>query len=162
MAEFIRLDEQEQEAPILPDYPHSISNIKPDTKIIDGVIEDIEVEGICATYDVITITKSTGATSEEEDSEQICIKEDCDTSKYYGCANGEGGFQKDNLFSELTDEYQRTQARINLGITDEYAMVWGNIKGNLSNQKDLYTFVTDSIAFDINKVIDEVNLKLAQ
>lgn len=38
MAEFIRLDEQEQEAPILPDYPHSISNIKLDTKIIDGVI----------------------------------------------------------------------------------------------------------------------------
>ena len=32
MAEFIRLDEQEQEAPILPDYPHSISNIKPDNK----------------------------------------------------------------------------------------------------------------------------------
>ena len=32
----------------------------------------------------------------------------------------------------------------------------------MSNQKDLYTFVTDSIAFDINKVIDEINLKLAQ
>ena len=52
MAEFIRLDEQEQEAPILPDYPHSISNIKLDTKIIDGVIEKEEVEGICADYGV--------------------------------------------------------------------------------------------------------------
>lgn len=160
--EFINLDEQEQDTSLLPNYPHSISNIKPDTKIIDGVIEDIEVEGICATYDVYTITKISGSTADEGDIDQICIKEDCDTSKYYGCAAGEGGFQKDNLFSELTDEYQRTQARINLGITDEYAMVWGNIKGNLSNQKDLYTFVTDSIAFDINKVIDEINLKLAQ
>lgn len=162
MAEFIRLDEQEQEAPILPDYPHSISNIKLDTKIIDGVIEKEEVEGICANYGVITIEKIDGVKIEEEGVEHICIKDDCDTSKYYGCAGGDDGFQKENLFSELTDEYQRTIARINLGIADEYALKWGNIKGNLSNQKDLYTFVTDSIAFDINKVIDEINLKLAQ
>lgn len=162
MAEFIRLDEQEQEAPILPDYPHSISNIKPDTKIIDGVIEKEEVEGICADYDVITIDKIDSIKVEEEGVDHICIKDDCDTSKYYGCTGGNDGFQKENLFSELTDEYQRTIARINLGIADEYALKWGNIKGNLSNQKDLYTFVTDSIAFDINKVIDEINLKLAQ
>lgn len=162
MAEFIRLDEQEQEAPILPDYPHSISNIKLDTKIIDGVIEKEEVEGICADYGVITIEKIDGVKIEEEGVEHICIKDDCDTSKYYGCTGGDDGFQKENLFSELTDEYQRTIARINLGIADEYTLKWGNIKGNLSNQKDLYTFVTDSIAFDINKVIDEINLKLAQ
>jgi hypothetical protein len=162
MAEFIRLDEQEQEAPILPDCPHSISNIKPDTKIIDGVIEKEEVEGICADYDVITIDKIDSVKVEEEGVDHICIKDDCDTSKYYGCTGGDDGFQKENLFSELTDEYQRTIARINLGIADEYALKWGNIKGNLSNQKDLYTFVTDSIAFDINKVIDEINLKLAQ
>ena len=162
MAEFIRLDEQEQEAPILPDYPHSISNIKPDTKIIDGVIEKEEVEGICADYSIITIGKIDSVKVEEEGVDHICIKDDCDTSKYYGCTGGDDGFQKENLFSELTDEYQRTIARINLGIADEYALKWGNIKGNLSNQKDLYTFVTDSIAFDINKVIDEINLKLAQ
>lgn len=162
MAEFIRLDEQEQEAPILPDYPHSISNIKPDTKIIDGVIEKEEVEGICADYSIITIDKIDSVKVEEEGVDHICIKDDCDTSKYYGCTGGDDGFQKENLFSELTDEYQRTIARINLGIADEYALKWGNIKGNLSNQKDLYTFVTDSIAFDINKVIDEINLKLAQ
>lgn len=162
MAEFIRLDEQEQETPILPDYPHSISNIKPDTKIIDGVIEKEEVEGICADYSVITIDKIDSIKVEEEGVDHICIKDDCDTSKYYGCTGGDDGFQKENLFSELTDEYQRTIARINLGIADEYALKWGNIKGNLSNQKDLYTFVTDSIAFDINKVIDEINLKLAQ
>lgn len=162
MAEFIRLDEREQDTSILPVSPYSISDIKPDSKIIDGIIDKEEVEGICADYDVITIDKIGSVKVEEEGVEHICVKEDCDVSKYYGCANGNDGFQKENLFSELTDEYQRTIARINLGIADEYALKWGNIKGNLSNQKDLYTFVTDSIAFDINKVIDEINLKLAQ
>lgn len=160
MAEFIRLDEREQDTSILPVSPYSISDIKPDSKIIDGIID--KEEGICADYDVITIDKIGSVKVEEEGVEHICVKEDCDVSKYYGCANGNDGFQKENLFSELTDEYQRTIARINLGIADEYALKWGNIKGNLSNQKDLYTFVTDSIAFDINKVIDEINLKLAQ
>lgn len=162
MVEFIRLDEREQDTSILPVSPYSISDIKPDSKIIDGIIDKEEVEGICADYDVITIDKIGSVKVEEEGVEHICVKEDCDVSKYYGCANGNDGFQKENLFSELTDEYQRTIARINLGIADEYALKWGNIKGNLSNQKDLYTFVTDSIAFDINKVIDEINLKLAQ
>ena len=162
MAEFIRLDEREQDTSILPVSPYSISDIKPDSKIINGIIDKEEVEGICADYDVITIDKIGSVKVEEEGVEHICVKEDCDVSKYYGCANGNDGFQKENLFSELTDEYQRTIARINLGIADEYALKWGNIKGNLSNQKDLYTFVTDSIAFDINKVIDEINLKLAQ
>ena len=93
MAEFIRLDEQEQETPILPDYPHSISNIKPDTKIIDGVIEKEEVEGICADYGVITIDKIDSVKIEEEGVDHICIKDDCDTSKYYGCTGGDDGFQ---------------------------------------------------------------------
>lgn len=162
MAKFIRLDKQEQETSILPDYPHSISNIKLDTKIIDGVIDKGGAESICTDYSVITIDKIDSVKVEEEGVDHICIKDDCDTSKYYGCTGGDGGFQKENLFSELTDEYQRTIARINLGIADKYALKWGNIKGNLSSQKDLYTFVTDSIAFDINKVIDEINLKLAQ
>lgn len=162
MAEFVHLDEREQDTPIVPISPHSISNITPDSTIIDGVIDKEEVEGICADYDIITIDKIGSVQIEEEGVEHICIKEDCDVSRYYGCANGNDGFQKENLFSELTDEYQRTIARINLGIAEEYALKWGNIKGNLSNQKDLYTFVTDSIAFDINKVIDEINLKLAQ
>ena len=162
MAEFIRLDEREQDTPILPASSYPISSIKSNSRIIDGIIDKEEVEGICADYDVITIDKIGSVKVEEEGIEHICVKEDCDVSKYYGCANGNDGFQKENLFSELTDEYQRTIARINLGIADEYALKWGNIKGNLSNQKDLYTFVTDSIAFDINKVIDEINLKLAQ
>lgn len=162
MTEFVHLDEREQETAIVPVNPLSISDLKPDSVIIDGVITKEEVEGICADYDVITIDKIGSVQVEEEGVEHICVKDDCDVSKYYGCTSGNDGFQKENLFSELTDEYQRTIARINLGIADEYALKWGNIKGNLSNQKDLYTFVTDSIAFDINKVIDEINLKLAQ
>lgn len=160
MAEFVDLNELESN--IIFDHPHSISNIKLDTKIIDGKIEDSEVDGICSNPNIIEIEKIPSKKLEEPEEEHICIKEDCDASKYYGCTTEDGGFKKDNLFSELTDEYQRTIARINLGIADEYALKWGNITGNLLNQKDLYTFVTDQIAYDLNKVIDEINLKLAQ
>lgn len=162
MKEFVNLDEQEYDSPIIITHPHAISNIKEDSKILDGVIEDSEVDGICADYDIISIDKLSSKELPEDEEEHICIKDDCDVSKYYGCTSGNDGFQKENLFSELTDEYQRTIARINLGIADEYALKWGNITGNLLNQKDLYTFVTDSIASDMNKLIDEINLKLAQ
>lgn len=162
MSEFINLNEKELETSILPDHPHSISNITLETKVLDGIITKEEEEGICADYGVITIDNINSPKIEEDTEEHICIKDDCDVSKYYGCTSGTDGFQKENLFSELTDEYQRTIARINLGIAEEYALKWGNIKGNLSNQKDLYTFVTDSIAYDLNNLIDEINLKLAQ
>ena len=123
MAEFINLDEQEQETLILPNYPNSINNITPDTKVVDGVIDKEEVEGIYADYSIITIDKINSVNTEEEDEEHICIKDGCDISKYYGCANGDDGFQKDNLFSELTDEYQRAIARQNLGIADDYTLL---------------------------------------
>lgn len=148
MIEFINLNEQDTEAVL--NYKHSLYNTIPTTLDTND-----------ASYGIISIEKIE-LPSVDETLEPICVKDDCDASTYYGCTNGTNGFQKENLFSELTDEYQRAVARINLGITDEYAMKWGNIKGNLSDQKDLYTFVTDSIAFEINKVIDNINLKLAQ
>lgn len=160
MADFINLNE-EQESIIFPDHLHSISNIKPNTKVVDGKITKEEVDGICADYGVIEIG-TIGSREVETSEEPLCVKDDCDISKYYGCTSENNGFQKDNLFSELTDEYQRTIARINLGIADSYALKWGNITGNLLNQKDLYTFVTDQIAQDINRVVEEINLKLAQ
>lgn len=43
---------------------------------------------------------------------------------------------------------------MNLGIADEYALIWGNIKGNLINQEDLYNFVTSSIDTSIHNVLD--------
>lgn len=156
--EFINLDEQD----IMPDYPRSISETIPKTKVISELVNDIEVEGICAIDGIYTIDKVVPDVEPEEIDDSICIKEDCDASQYYGCTDDEGRFLKDNLFSELTDEYQRTLARMNLGIAEDYALKWGNITGNLSNQKDLYTFVTESIAEDLNKLIEEINIKLQQ
>ena len=40
----------------------------------------------------------------------------CNTIMYYGCPTDEGSFKVDNLFTELTTDYQRTIARKNLGI----------------------------------------------
>ena len=73
MAEFVHLDEREQDTPIVPINPRSISNITPDSTIIDGVIDKEEVEGICADYDVITIDKIESVQIEEEGVEHICI-----------------------------------------------------------------------------------------
>lgn len=162
MADFILLDELEQDNIILPNYKSSISNVKNNNKILKGNIQKQDIENIPAEYDIITIDKIQPTKIEEEEEEHICIKEGCDASNYYGCPSEDGGFKKDNLFSELTDEYQRAVARINLGIADSYALKWGNITGNLYNQKDLYNFVIDSIAEEINQVIEEINLKLAQ
>lgn len=53
--------------------------------------------------------------SEIEDTEPICLKEDCSVQNRYKCDDERGYFLIDNLFSELTDNYQRTLARINLG-----------------------------------------------
>jgi hypothetical protein len=53
-------------------------------------------------------------------------------------------------------------ARSNLGIADDYSLIWGNIGGNLSDQTDLYKFVNESLAARINELIEEVNLKLSQ
>lgn len=150
MDDFINLNDS-QDSTIIIDTP----SIKPKIKPLNFEKE----EDSCS---VIEIDKIGSITIEEEPEEHICIKDDCDVSSYYGCPSENNGFQKDNLFSELTDEYQRTIARINLGIAEEYALKWGNITGNLLNQKDLYKFVTDQIASDINLVIDEINLKLEQ
>ena len=70
-------------------------------------------------------------------------------------------FLKQNLFSELTTDYERAIARRNLGITEAYAMLWGNITGNLLNQEDLVKFVKNNSIQSFNQLIDEINLKLS-
>lgn len=161
MDNFINLNE-EQESIIIQNQKSPIPSIKLDTKIVNGKTSKEEINECLNDNAIIQIEPLKSRKLEDDSEEQICIKEDCDISKYYGCPSESNGFQKNNLFSELTDEYQRTIARINLGIADSYALKWGNITGNLLNQKDLYTFVTDQIAADLNKVVEEINSKLAQ
>lgn len=67
----------------------------------------------------------------------------CGDEQFYGDESKEGYFVKENLFSELVDDYQRAVARFNLGIGEEYALIWGNIKGDISNQADLEKYLID-------------------
>ena len=159
MAEFINLDHEEESLNISPYSKTPIITILPDSEIIDGNITQTELSGI-PTEDVISIDIKQGYVEEIEES--ICIHESCDASTYYGDANEDDSFKRSNLFSELTDEYQRAVARQNLGIADDYTLLWGNISGNLANQTDLYRFILDTIASEYNELIFEINLKLGQ
>ena len=159
MAEFINLDHEEESLNISPYSKTPIITILPDSEIIDGNITQTELSGI-PTEDVISIDIKQGYVEEIEES--ICIHESCDASTYYGDANEDDSFKRSNLFSELTDEYQRAIARQNLGIADDYTLLWGNISGNLANQTDLYRFILDTIASEYNELIFEINLKLGQ
>lgn len=85
-----------------------------------------------------------------------CIQEQCPVT--VGCS-GEY-FSIKNLFSELTDDYQRAIIRQNLGISGSDALLWGKIEGNLANQKDLYTFIKETLEGNDTNIIDKVNLEL--
>lgn len=85
-----------------------------------------------------------------------CIKAECPVT--VGCS--QEYFAIKNLFSELTDDYQRAIIRQNLGITGADALLWGKIEGNLANQKDLYNFITNTINGNQSGILDKVNLEL--
>lgn len=89
-----------------------------------------------------------------------CISSQCQIENNYGCTDSNKYFKVDNLFSELTTDYQRAVIRQNLGIGDLQSLLWGKIQGNLANQKDLYNFVKEVAQADSNKIIESVNLQL--
>ena len=86
----------------------------------------------------------------------------CGDEQFYGDESKEGYFVKENLFSELVDEYQRAIARLNLGIGEEYAMIWGNIKGDISNQRDLQEYLTTLLRDYINEYVKRMNEVLSE
>lgn len=152
---------QELEAGIIPINNNGISSIYPEDQILDGVIDSGEFD-IPADGGFIKIGKLSGnIDSNQKDKQGIFVKPG-HVSKYYGIPRSDGAFLKRNLFSELASEYERETARKNLGIASKYAMLWGNMSGNLLNQQDLVKFVSETSAKDINKIIDELNLKLSQ
>ena len=88
--------------------------------------------------------------------------ESCGLEKYYGDASLDDYFRRENLFSELVNDYQRAKARYNLGIGDEYSLVWGNIDGSIENQTDLYEYITNRFTEYANKYAEEVNALLVE
>ena len=104
----------------------------------------------------IIITPVEVVTPEEKEEKEGCIQAECPVT--VGCS--EEYFAIKNLFSELTDDYQRAIIRQNLGIADTGALLWGKIEGNLANQKDLYKFISDALRRDERGILDQVNLEL--
>lgn len=142
--------------------PSSINTTKPGDTIVNGTISDDEKFGIPTSEDFIEIGKLSGISKDKQDDAEHIYVKGCDVSDHYGSPRKDGAFLKRNLFSELTTDYQRAIARRNLGIAEAYAMLWGNITGNLLNQQDLVKFVQENSIQEVNQLIDEINLKLSQ
>lgn len=71
------------------------------------------------------------------------------------CPSPTGFFKVDNLLGEIWTEAQKTIARKNLGIADDYSLFWGNIKGQIENQKDVKSFINNSVKKETKNQISE-------
>lgn len=99
---------------------------------------------------------------EKENEEDFLLNSSCGIEQYYGDASKEDYFKRENLFSELVNDFQRSKARYNLGIGEEYSLLWGNINGLIDNQEDLINYIHNSFASNINEYTDVINALLAQ
>lgn len=100
-----------------------------------------------------------------------------------GCCNITDGsspntevLKKSNYLSEFITEVEKALARKNLGIPDKFQLRWGNIEGNLDQQKDLYEALTnlqqsikdleiqveDTLAEEINKIKILLDTKISK
>ena len=86
----------------------------------------------------------------------------CGVAQFYGDESKEGYFKRENLFSELVSGYQKAAARHNLGIGDPYSLVWGNIYGNIGNQKDLKDMLNNSVLDSIEYYTTKINAEIAR
>ena len=96
-----------------------------------------------------------------KEEQTIQVTEVCKISDNYGDADKNRNFIVDNLFSELVSDYQRSKARFNLGISEAYSLIWGNIKGEISNQSDLHNYIVAEIQakldnLDVTEDIDNL------
>ncbi len=129
MAEFVNLNQEDDSLNIVVYNPTSINNVKLDTPILDDDFINTGSSEVLYTID------SVSPPIPEEIEYEDCNS--CDVSKFYGNTNSDDSFKRENLFSELVTEYQRAIARQNLGIADEYSLLWGNISGNSVYSKTL-------------------------
>ncbi len=159
MTEFVDLNNIEQDINI------------PQTVMLDVVLPDIDTLEIPTVKiksteylenpesELISYIALEGENSVEPECDETC--NDCDVANAYGETYLDGSFKRENLFSELTSDYERSIIRQNLGIGDSTGiMTWGNISGNLANQVDLYDYIQTYSLSKINAFIAEVNGKL--
>ena len=129
-------------------------NINSDNNVPSINLKTIQIEQEPVRDIIITPVEVTLPENTEE--KEGCIREECPVK--VGCSDE--FFAIKNLFSELTDDYQRAIIRQNLGIGGDNSLLWGKIEGNLANQKDLYKFITDTLRGDEEGILDKVNLEL--
>ena len=72
------------------------------------------------------------------------------------CPSPTGFFKVDNLLGEILTEAQKTIARKNLGIADDSSLFWGNIKGYIENQKDIKSYINNTIKKETKSKIAEL------
>ncbi len=94
--------------------------------------------------------------------EDVLLQGSCGIEDYYGDTSKEDYFKRENLFSELVNDYQRAMARYNLGIGEEYSLVWGNITGAIENQQDLYNYINNKLIDYFNNHNETINNLLTQ
>ena len=94
--------------------------------------------------------------------EDTLLQGSCGIEDFYGDASVEDYFKRENLFSELVNDYQRAMARYNLGIGEEYSLVWGNITGSIENQQDLYNYINNQLTDYFNSHTETINNLLTQ
>ena len=76
------------------------------------------------------------------------------------CSTQQKYFEIAKNFKELTTEVQKAQARRNLGISDEYSLKWGNIKGFIEKQEDLTQYLNNyksALGKKLDKHISDTN-----
>lgn len=77
------------------------------------------------------------------------------------CPSKSGFFKVDNLFGELFTEAQKQIARENLGVSDEYSLYWGNIKGYIEDQKDFIDKLEELIREYGGELLESTNQAVA-
>lgn len=76
------------------------------------------------------------------------------------CPSPTGFFKVDNLLGEIWTEAQKTIARKNLGISDDNTLFWGNIKGQIENQKDIKSYINNSVKKETkNQISEQLNVQ---
>ena len=83
------------------------------------------------------------------------------------CPSTSGYFIVNNLFNELSSEAQKQIARENLGISDQYSLYWGNIKGYIEDQidfiqklKELIREYGGELSSELERIVADVNTRL--
>ena len=79
------------------------------------------------------------------------------------CSGPEKYFRIKNYLGELDDEVKKANARLNLGISDEFNLKWGNITGFIENQTDLTQYLDKFIEVfkqDLEQSITDIQTQL--